>query len=189
MSRQDARDRFAQAVAEEREREREWRAAIKADPVRAFLDERERQHPDVRVARLAASLILEMRVHGRWHGLRPSEVTSEVYAWLYREEQERTRALAEERDDLSGYLAEREAELEILQAPAMTKAEAAKRATGVLRNRTLRRAERAAGLRAEGKTRRQIGEVIAREEGQPAPFPVATVRDWLRVANRAKPTR
>lgn len=74
------------------------------------------------------------------------------------------------------------------QPVRMTKAEAAAKASHGLHARTMRRAARAAELQAAGRTRREIGELIAQEEGQPTAFPVSTVRDWIRSASRGKPS-
>lgn len=51
-------------------------------------------------------------------------------------------------------------------------------ASAVLRERTARRLRRVAQLTTDGKTARQIGEIIASEENSPAAFPDTTVKAW-----------
>lgn len=57
------------------------------------------------------------------------------------------------------------------------KAVAADYASNRLRERTVRRIKRTADLTHEGRTAREIGEILGAEEDQPA-FPVTTVRTW-----------
>jgi hypothetical protein len=65
------------------------------------------------------------------------------------------------------------------------------RATATKRDRATRRIRRAAELQNLGRTRREIGEIMAAEEhrtepgtGEPSPFSAETVKGWLRLARR-----
>jgi hypothetical protein len=58
-----------------------------------------------------------------------------------------------------------------------TRAAAAAFATGHLRQRTERRIRRTAELTAQGLTAREIGRIIATEEGE-EPFAISTVKGW-----------
>ena len=57
-------------------------------------------------------------------------------------------------------------------------------ATMKLRERTERRIRRTAELTAGGKSAREIGQIIASEEGSDDGFPVTTVRGWRRRARQ-----
>jgi hypothetical protein len=69
---------------------------------------------------------------------------------------------------------------ELAQVLPLSRPKAAAVATHSLESRTDQRVRRTAELTAQGLTARQIGEQIASEEGQPEPFPMATVRGWRR---------
>lgn len=68
----------------------------------------------------------------------------------------------------------------------LSRASASTVATDALEERTARRVRRTAELTAEGRTARQIGAIIASEEGASADFPVPTVRTWRGLAKRMR---
>lgn len=67
-----------------------------------------------------------------------------------------------------------------------TRADAAAVASETLRERTARRVQRTVELTDEGKSAREIGRIIATEEGS-AEFPVSTVRGWRSRGKGSKP--
>jgi hypothetical protein len=72
--------------------------------------------------------------------------------------------------------------------PRLPRAIAAAVASSTLRERTARRIARTVDLTAEGRTAREIGVLIASEEGEAGPFSPKTVKDWRARARGLKPS-
>jgi hypothetical protein len=78
--------------------------------------------------------------------------------------------------------------LEFTPSPRkLTRTQAAARGTESLVDRTARRVQRTAELTADGKTNREIGDIIATEEGSAEGFAISTVKGWRRRGRGTQP--
>lgn len=77
-------------------------------------------------------------------------------------------------------------QLRQMPAPRRTKTQAAHYAATSKHQQAAARWRRAAELQSQGLTRREIGERIAAEAGQPSAFPPETVKGWLANARRVR---